>query len=284
MPLKSETSDLREKASSLLSRREMLRVTGRGLLGLGLGLGVGAKALAASADAGAGFKFVVINDIHCRDERCHPWFRTLVASMRRHDPAFCLINGDLCENGRTDQLSAVKEIFGTLGVPLHATVGNHDYATDTSHEPFDTIFPGSVNYRFEHGGWQFIGLDSSEGRKVVFTAIQSATLAWLDATLPSLDRTKPTVICTHFPLGDAVLCRPLNADEILRRFDGFDLRATFSGHWHGFAERHFENAIVTNSRCGSWWRQNNDKSPEKGYFLCEAKASGDVTRQFCVLS
>jgi 3',5'-cyclic AMP phosphodiesterase CpdA len=255
----------------------MLRITGAGLLALGIGSD------ARGAQPG-GFRFIVINDIHCRDERCHAWLRKLAASMRRHNPAFCLVNGDLCEDGNTDQLSTVKSIFGTLGVPIYATMGNHDYSTDVGHEPFDKIFPGSINYCFQHAGWQFVGLDSTEGRKVVFTTIQPATLAWLDATLPTLDRTRPTVICTHFPLGDGVLCRPLNADQILSRFDGFNLRATFSGHWHGYAERHFEKATITNSRCASWWRQNNDGSPEKGYFLCEVLPSGEVNREYCVLS
>lgn len=267
--------------SSRLTRREMLRLSGGGLLALGLG----APLLSAAASAEpAGFRFIVINDIHCRDERCHPWFRKIVASIRRHDPAFCLINGDLCENGLTEQLSAVKEIFGGLRIPLYATVGNHDYTSDTDHTPFDKLFPNSVNYHFQHAGWQFLGLDSTQGRQVILTCIQPATLAWLDATLPKLDPARPTVICTHFPLGNAVLCRPLNADDLLKRFDAFNLRATFSGHWHGYAERHFEHAIVTNSRCGSWWRPNNDDSPQKGYFLCEATPSGDVTRQFCVVS
>jgi len=263
------------------SRRELLRVLGVGALGAGLGMN---RTAASDGGGGGWFRFIVINDIHYRDERCHAWFKKIVASMRRHDPEFVLINGDLCENGRTDQLTAVKKIFGGLGVPLYATVGNHDYFTDTGHGPFDRVFPGSVNYHFTHGGWQFVGLDSTEGRKVFLTTIQPGTLAWLDKTLPTLDCKKPMVVCTHFPLGDGVLCRPLNADELLKRFDGFNLRATFSGHWHGFAERHFEEATVTNSRCGSWWRENNDASPEKGYFLCEATGSGDVTRKFCVLT
>jgi len=255
----------------------MLRLSARGLAALGLG----ASALAAPPIPT--FRFIVINDIHCRDERCHPWFRKIVASIRRHHPAFCLINGDLCENGLPGQLSAVRDIFGSLGIPLYATLGNHDYL-DTGHAPFDKIFPNSINYHFEHAGWQFIGLDSTDGRRVVFTTIQPATLAWLDTTLPTLDRTRPTVVCTHFPLGDAILCRPFNAGDLLSRFDRFNLRATFSGHWHGYAERHFEHATVTNSRCGSWWRLNNDNSPQKGYFLCETTPTAEITRTFCVVS
>ena len=264
-----------------ISRREMLRLSGRGALALGLG----SAALASSSAAEpAGFRFIVINDIHCRDNRCHPWFQKIVASMREQKPEFVLINGDLCEWGIAEQLTAVKEIFGSLGVPLYATVGNHDYAADNAHTAFNQIFPNSLNYHFQHRGWQFIGLDSTQQRQVIFTRIQAPTLAWLDANLPTLDHTKPTVICTHFPLGEAVLCRPLNAQDVLDRFDGFNLRATFSGHWHGYAERHFEHATITNSRCGSWWRPNNDGSPQKGYFLCEATPAGEVQRQFCVIS
>jgi len=258
----------------------MLRLSGGGLLALGLG----ATPLAAAAAEASTFRFIVINDIHCRDERCHPWFRKIVASIRPHNPDFCLMNGDLCENGRTGQLTAVKQIFGSLRIPLYATLGNHDYATDTDHSPFDQIFPGSINYHFQHAGWQFIGLDSTDSRRVVFTTIQPATLAWLDATLPRLDPAKPTVVCTHFPLGRAVLCRPLDADDLLNRFDHFNLRATFSGHWHGYAERRFDHATVTNSRCASWWRPNHDGSPQKGYHLCEATASGDIRHQFYVVS
>jgi len=263
--------------SSIFTRREAIR-----LLGLGLGAAALSAKAAPAAQPGA-FRFVVVNDVHCRDERCHPWMRKLAASMRRHEPAFCLINGDLCDNGRADQLTAVREIFGSLGVPLYATVGNHDYFTDAGHAPFDAIFPNSLNFHFEHAGWQFVGLDSTDGRKVVFTMVQPATLAWLDANVPKLDRQKPTVLCTHFPLGDGVLCRPLNAGQILAKFDGFNLRATFSGHWHGYAERHFEHADVINSRCASWWRQNNDGSPQKGYFLCETTGAQQVKREFVVI-
>jgi 3',5'-cyclic AMP phosphodiesterase CpdA len=256
----------------------MLRVTSRGLLAL-----AAAPLLAAAAEP-VSFRFVILNDIHCRDERCIPWIHKIVASIRRHEPDFCLINGDLSDDGSASQLTGVKEAFGALGVPLYATLGNHDYAIGNDHTPFNQIFPNSLNYHFDHAGWQFVGLDSTQDRAVIFTSVQPATLAWLDGALPRLDRAKPTVVCTHFPLGDGVLCRPFNAGAILNRFDGFNLRATFSGHWHGYAERHFEHATVTNSRCASWWRANNDGSPDKGYFFCEATPSGDVRHQFCVVS
>ena len=93
--------------------------------------------------------------------------------MRAHRPDFCLINGDLSDNGAPAQLTAVKQIFATLGIPIYATFGNHDHDTDTTHTAFDQIFPGSLNYHFEHAGWQFIGLDSTAGTPASSSPISS---------------------------------------------------------------------------------------------------------------
>jgi 3',5'-cyclic AMP phosphodiesterase CpdA len=262
-----------------LTRRQMLRRTAAGLLAVGLG----SRTLSASTQPPT-FRFVVINDIHSRDHRCLPWLRKLAASIHSHNPDFILLNGDISDNGLPAQLAAVRDTFATLRIPIYATLGNHDYTSDTDHTPFNTAFPNSINYHFQHNGWQFLGLDSTQRRDVFLTHIQPRTLAWLDATLPTLDPARPTVICTHFPLGDGVLCRPINAGDLLARFAHFNLRATFSGHWHGYAERHFDLASVTNSRCASWWRANMDGSKEKGYFLCQPTPAATIHHQFCVVT
>jgi len=255
----------------------MLRRSAAGLLALGL------RASLASSTPPT-FRFVVINDIHSRDQRCIPWLHKIAASIATHNPDFILINGDVANAGLHSQLLPVKEILGALGCPLHATIGNHDYLTDTDHTPFDTLFPNSINYHFQRAGWQFIALDSTQNRTAAFTHIQPRTLAWLDATLPTLDPTLPTVAFTHFPLGEAILTRPLNAPDLLTRLSRLNLRATFSGHWHGYAERHFAHATITNSRCASWWRPNMDGSPQKGYFLCQTTPTQTLDHTFCVVT
>ena len=254
----------------------MLRVSG--MLALGL--------LPAVASAGAGrsnFTFVAANDLHLRDARCGAWLTLLVGAMKTHQPDFCVLNGDLTENGTREQLSAVREIFAAARLPLFATIGNHDHFADHDRAPFEAIFPNSLNYHFEHNGWQFVALDSTEGQRVFYTHIQAPALAWLDETLPGLDKKKPLVLVTHFPLGSRVLCRPLNAPAVLERFREHNLRAVFNGHWHGYAQRKLAAATITNSRCCSWWRPNNDGSPDKGYFLCRAARDGTITREFFTL-
>ena len=127
-----------------------------------------------------------------------------------------------------------------------------------------------------------IGLDTTEGTKSKETVISETTLHWLDENLPQLKRGKPTIIFTHFPLGRFVAARPVNADALLQRLASLNVQAIFSGHFHGFTERHFGEATLTTDRCCSRIRANHDGTPEKGWFVCQA-ARGQVSRRFVAL-
>src|SRR5205807_9380237 len=138
------------------------------------------------------------------------WLEGIVKQMKGRPETFdfCLLAGDLAEQGRPDQLAGVKEIFKTLDGPTHVVVGNHDYLTQTDRKAFEQLFPNRLNYTFEHKGWQFVGLDTTEGQRSRGTSVQPETLAWLDTQVPRLDRKRPTVVFTHFPLGAFVIGRP----------------------------------------------------------------------------
>ena len=45
---------------------------------------------------------------------------------------FCLLGGDLAENGTPAQLTLIKDAFAALGIPFHGVVGNHDYLSATN--------------------------------------------------------------------------------------------------------------------------------------------------------
>jgi 3',5'-cyclic AMP phosphodiesterase CpdA len=258
-------------------RRQLLRWGAGGLLAAGLWPGA---LRARGADTGGDFSFAVVNDLHYNDERCGPWFEGLVRHLKaRPEPIdFCLLAGDLAERGKPEQFAPVRDIFRALGRPVHVVIGNHDYRTAEDRRPFEEAFPSSLNHHFDHKGWQFVGLDTSEGTKAVVAA-QPPTLQWLDATLPRLDGKRPTVVFTHFPLGPMVICRVTNAGDVLGRFKDYNLQAVFSGHYHGFTERRLGATVLTTNRCCSFFRPNHDRSKEKGYFLCRAR-DGRLERSF----
>jgi hypothetical protein len=158
-------------------------------------------------------------------------------------------------------------------------IGNHDYATQTDRRAYTQAFPLRINYYFKRGGWQFVGLDTSEGQRYEKTSIAPETFQWLNDYLWRLDKRKPTVVFTHFPMGEGVKYRPSNANALLERFLDFNLQAVFCGHYHGFTEKFAKDAPVTTNKCCSLKRGNHDNTKEKGYFVCETR-DGKLTRRF----
>jgi 3',5'-cyclic AMP phosphodiesterase CpdA len=261
-----------------LGRREWLRLSASGLLAMGLWPGCTRW---RNSGRGEAFSFVVLNDAHFQSAKCGPWFERLGASIRLHQPRpeFCLMVGDLAEHGTKAELGAMKEFLQSFGMEFHAVLGNHDYLSDTDRSAWDALFPQSLNYSFQHRGWQFIGLDSTEGTKWEKTRIPQETLHWADEHCRRLDVTAPTVLFTHFPLGDQVRMRPANADEFLEKFKAFNLVAVFNGHFHGLTERRSRQTVLTTNRCCAISRGNHDGTKEKGYFLCTAE-QGRISREF----
>jgi Calcineurin-like phosphoesterase len=262
-----------------LTRRELLRLSAGALLTLGLWPG---RLRAGNSTASSDFTFVVLNDLHFREEACATWFGEAIAALKASAPAaeLCLIAGDLADDGKGEQLAGARDALRQLGFPAYSAIGNHDYRDANDRRAYEDIFRGQINYAFHHGGWQFVGLDTTEGVKWRDTRISPTTLAWLDNNLPKLDRRKPTILFTHFPLGAGVSMRPLNADELLNRFLEFNLSAAFCGHYHGFTEQTLHAATITTGRCCSRVSGNHDGSKEKGWFVCRAMASGEVERRF----
>jgi predicted phosphodiesterase len=260
-----------------MNRRDALqRLSAGTLLAMGLWPGTSRADNKTPADS---FRFLVINDTHCMSPECGPYLEGVVAQMRQERTELCLHAGDLTEKAERKHFETVKEIFKVLPGSMYPVIGNHDYLTATDRKTYTETFPLRLNYYFRHRGWQFVGLDTTHGQRYEKTEIQPATFRWLDDYLPRLDKRKPTVILTHFPLGPDVKYRPANADALLDRFRDFNLQAVFNGHYHAFTERKAGNAVLTTNRCCALKRGNHDNSKEKGYFVCEAK-EGRVTRTF----
>ncbi len=265
---------------SLLKRREILKI-GAGAL---LTAGSWPRDLRAQNKADAAWSFIAVNDLHFQDEKCAPWFEKAVAAMKNSAPdaEFCLLGGDLANEGKREQLLGVKTAFQALKMPLYVVPGNHDYFADDDRKAYDELFPGQLNQVFAHRGWQIVGLDTSDGTRYENTKIQQPTFDWLDAQLPQLDKAKPTIIWTHFPLGEAVTYRPQNADELLKKLADFNIRAAFCGHWHGYSEKTWHDAVLLTDRCCARVRGNADGSPKKGWFVCTVK-DNNLSRRFVEL-
>jgi Icc-related predicted phosphoesterase len=262
-----------------ITRREAIERISAGVL-LGLGLWPGALSSKAKLAEEKPFKFIVVNDIHCLSKDCEEWLELVVTQMKKiHGVEFCIIAGDLTENAELKYFYAVKEIFSALNYPVYTQIGNHDNISPTSRWTYERAFPHRLNYSFEHRGWQFIGLNTTDGQKYEKMKIQDDTFKWVDKSIKKYDKGKPTIIFTHFPLGVGVKYRPSNADQLLERFKEFNLRAVLSGHFHGFTEVMKNDVVFTTNKCCALKRGNHDKTTEKGYFVITIR-DGVIYREF----
>ncbi|MFO1490890.1 MAG: metallophosphoesterase [Kiritimatiellia bacterium] len=258
------------------SRRSFLQTAAPGVL-LALGLWPGRRAEAV--EAAPPFRFIQVNDLHCHTPECRAWLARVAASMRERKPAFVLACGDLTDAGGEERMTEVRDAFATIGAPVYAVPGNHDYLAPDDRSAYDRIFPDRLNHAFDHGGWHFVGLDTTEGQKYTQTMISKATLDWAAAHARETDPAVPLVLFTHFPLGAGMPMRPLNADALLEPFRKHNLQAVFGGHHHGFTETNERGVSFTTNRCCAISRQNHDGSVDKGYFLCTAGPRG-LYREF----
>jgi 3',5'-cyclic AMP phosphodiesterase CpdA len=255
----------------------MLRMSAGSLLAAGLWPGA---LQAGDEPSSSSFTFLVVNDLHYLNEHCAPWFERVIKQIKSLPDKidFCLLAGDLADKGKPGQLDAIRSLFKGLAFPFHVVIGNHDYVELDSRKPYEEIFPKSLNYHFEHKGWQFVGLDSSHGMRPK-VAVQAPTLQWLDEHIPKLDKKKPMVVFTHFPFGPYVIFRATNADDVLDRFKEFNLKTVYSGHFHGFTERKIRDVVLTTNRCCAFSKNNHDGTKEKGFFVCDVK-QGVIERRF----
>lgn len=261
-----------------LNRRDLLaRVGALTLLSAGLWPG----RLSAGARTGLKpFEFLVVNDLHHASAECDPWFEALTRQMRGHaNTAFVLVLGDLSDEATRSSLGSIRDHLRTLHCPFHVQVGNHDHTQDHRRKDYEDLFPGQVNYHFEHLGWQFVGIDSSEGTKYEQTRIQAHTLAYLDGVVRSIDPARPTVLFTHFPLAQAVKMAPLNSGECLDRFRQINLQAVFSGHYHAYTRNQDHGTTLITNRCCSRKRGNHDGGTIKGYWRVSTSDDG-LQREF----
>lgn len=268
-----------------ISRRSAL-----GLL-LSAGLWPGCVRLPrAGLTPGVPFTFAALNDLHHSNEECNPWFESVFAQVAQHRPAFVLLLGDLADRGEPASFATVRRLSARIGVPCHTVPGNHDNDVEKTTALYATAFPGGLNSRFTHEGWQFIGLDTSDGNQWRDTRVSDATLAWLDRELRSIDPRRPTVLFTHFPLASGIrtqqghVLTPVNAEAVLQRLVSLNLRAVLSGHFHGMTERAWIRGPLITGACCSRVRDNHDGTPTKGWWLCQATSAGEFHRSFVPLA
>jgi hypothetical protein len=226
-------------------------------------------------------RFVVTNDFHHESSENDAWMEAAFRQVAKTEGAdFCLGLGDLANNGKLESLETMKRSAQLAHMPFYPAIGNHDLDDTGDAANYAAVFPDRFNYTFTQNGWQIVVIDTTDGVIWENSTISESTLAWLDATLPTLDPLAPTILATHFPLAAEVTFAPRNPEDVLTRFESLNLRGVFCGHYHantvsprGYSE------IVTCAGLGCV-RANHDGTEGKGYLVVDGSPEGELTRTF----
>ena len=116
------------------------------------------------------------------------------------DAAYCVLSGDLVNDGDTQVYKQLNQLLDTLQIPYLPMAGNHDNRALLARllklpQPLDTEF---VQYAVQAGEWRILLLDTlrpgcADGEMC------AARLQWLKTELDR-DRVSPTLVFTHHPL------------------------------------------------------------------------------------
>jgi len=187
------------------------------------------------------------------------------------DAAFGMTLGDLVFDN-LDMLPQIAQSVGTLGIPWHHVIGNHDINFDTPDlarqaETYARVF-GPPYYSFNHGKVHFLVLNDiywDVEAKRYHGELGARQLAFIEANLALVPKDHLIVPLMHIPLRDVV-----DRDKLFALMKPFPNTFSLSAHWH--RQAHFfmgpeedwhgegrHHHLVQGTACGAWWTGGYDE-------------------------
>ncbi|MGI9430712.1 MAG: metallophosphoesterase family protein [Myxococcota bacterium] len=248
--------------------------------------------LVGCATSEPSLRLVFYTDVHARTE-----WETPVALDRVRDainaeqPDLVIATGDLITDGFeaaspadvSARWDAYLELHEGIEAEVYPAIGNHDLvaanpedgspaAADPRAVARERLGLERTFYTFEHSGYRFFLLDSTEvtGGELQYRGyIGEEQLAWLEAELASVARETPIVVALHIPLltsfysatEGGTFAAPanrvlVNNREVLALFEEHNLVLVLQGHLQAKElSRWRDTTFITGGAvCGKWWR------------------------------
>ena len=236
------------------------------------------------------FKFAFITDIHLQPERlATEGFQQAIDTINKMNPDFVITGGDLImdaleqTHGRADSLYKLyNKTVKNFEMPVYNTMGNHEIygiykksGADRNHPEFgENMFEkrlGKSYYSFNHKGWHFIILNSVDETYIggdYEGNVDKKQMEWLKKDLVDVDPKTPIVISTHIPFSTVFWriydspTKPNNSNivvkntpEILKLFEGHNLKLVLQGHMHIIEEVKVNGItyLTAGAISGRWW-------------------------------
>ena len=174
------------------------------------------------------------------------------------------------------------------GVPVFATIGNHDHEFPTADEKaarakYESYF-GPVDYSFNRGDVHFIAMDN-----IIFTGTDytggftDEQVAWLEKDLSFVPTDKMVILYYHIPLRDNT--GYLNRKKVLDMISRYKNPTLMCAHTHYFQPYHMRShklfERIHGGTCGYFWRSTcgGDGTPN-GFMVYEIDGTEIIDTYF----
>jgi len=225
------------------------------------------------------FSFAFFTDLHLNsntDTKCFEGLAQATQHAKGKRVDFILTGGDNVDVDayKAEQLPKAREMFqkyksqvDASGMRWHYAIGNHDrywhYEGKDGAGLFESVF-GKSYYSFEHKGWRFIVLNSTQICNGKY-CIDDVQRSWLRDVLAQTPKDQPIVVVSHVPF--LSLYYPVlegyytdadtfvNQKAIFDLFAGHSLKLVLQGHQHLYEEIKVKGVqfITAGAISANWW-------------------------------
>lgn len=232
-----------------------------------------------SVSAQKKFSFAYFTDLHLNGGEETGSFKGLeqaIGVAKKSKVDFVMTGGDNVDVDamKADKIDVAKDLFqrykdivAKSGLKWYYTIGNHDRYWHSNGEHGSGLFSsffGKTYYSFEHKGWKFIVLNSTEICNGKY-CVSDAQKNWLVAELAKTPANQPIIVSSHVPF--LSLYYPVlegyytdadtfaNQKEVRGLFDKHNLKLVLQGHQHLYEEIKVKGVqyITAGAICASWW-------------------------------
>ncbi len=160
------------------------------------------------------------------------------------------------------------------GLPVFATIGNHDHEYPTADETaarakYESFF-GPADYSFNRGDVHIVSMDniihSCQASADYDAGFTDEQYEWLRQDLSFVPKEKMVILCVHIPFrggstsGGSNVNKDKYYNEVLELLSQYEYAAIMSAHTHSNINYiHTKNGKeifehITGTTCGAWWR------------------------------
>lgn len=184
-----------------------------------------------SLNAQERFRFALLSDLHITaDSASANDLKRAVAQINATDSlSFAIVSGDFSDQGDGASLRKAKAILDELRIPYYATSGNHETKwSESGATDFGRIY-GSDRFRFEYGGYLFLGFNSGPVIRMMEGHVAPQDIDWMRRQLGEWGTEKPVFLVTHYPVKKGDIDNWYTVTDAVRPYN---IRAFLGGHYH----------------------------------------------------